>query len=92
MKRALLSQANNHSFIGVCLILPSLVCENMHSFRVVRVETQQEAQQDGQICQLMLNMSNLIYNNQCRSVRGNNGETTQGCYIFGSIFKPDEVS
>lgn len=61
-------------------------------FRVVWVETQQEAQQDGQICQLMLNMSNLIYNNQCRSVRGNNGETTQGCYIFGSILKPDEVS
>lgn len=61
-------------------------------FRVVRVETQQEAQQDGQICQLMLNMSNLIYNNQCRSVHGNNGETTQGCYIFGAILKPDEVS
>ena len=55
-------------------------------------ETEQEAQQDGQICQLMLNMSNLIYNNKRRSLCGNDGEMTQGDNIFGSILKPDKVS
>lgn len=35
---------------------------------------------------LMLNMSNLIYNNVSSSVLGNNVNTKQGDNIFGSVF------